>query len=691
MSDKNSEKTGLLQPLPEVKDLIKIDCDLITVFKDFSETKSPNYISADKMLDRIKNCGVKQQIDEIRAEKNKKRRSALKKKLPCILWSGKFTQRSDKHITQHSGLVILDFDHVPNVEELKKVVSAHPFVYAAFISPSGDGLKVLVKIPAEPENHRSYYRGLMKIFPAIDPTSINESRICYESVDPEIYINTNAVVFANHVEERKQPKELKPDLNSCNYNDYSKANIALDIVRKAKDGEKHNELLKASNLMGGFGAGGVINEKEAVRLLEQEISNKDIDDFVAAQKTIQAGIQNGKNSPITNDESNKTESKFTKVKKYLTARYELLYNNVANDIEFKIKGTDGKFQVLNESNFYIELQEKNYRISQADLGALFRSDFVPVHNPIKEYFDKLGVWDKNVDVISKLCKYVTVKDHERFKRNFIKHLVRCVACGLGFNFNKQAFIFTGGQNAGKTTFVRFLCPESLKSYYAENISADKDGQIALTENFIINIDELAALAKMEINALKSMLSRATVKQRKPFDKKPSIAPRRANFFGSTNKDEFLSDETGSVRWICFEVQKIDFNYSKNINIDDVWRQAHGLFMEGFKYDLTPGEIEENEKANSFHQQTTVEIELLQEHFEIGNKDNGDPIVQPSKILSDLKFNYPTLSGNINPITLGRAFTYLGYKKYSIRDDLKKPIQGYCVKIIKSLTTLNTNL
>jgi hypothetical protein len=66
-----------------------------------------------------------------------------------------------------------------------------------FISPSGNGLKVLVKIPADPENHTNYFNSLEKHFnsPYFDKTSKNLSRVCYESYDPLIHVNENSSIW----------------------------------------------------------------------------------------------------------------------------------------------------------------------------------------------------------------------------------------------------------------------------------------------------------------------------------------------------------------------------------------------------------------------------------------------------------------------------------------------------------------
>ena len=254
-------------------------------------------MEVDVILDRIKKCKVKKQIELLRNETDKDKKSDLKKNLPVICFSGKFTKRAIKNCVIHSGFAILDFDHVEKLAEKKELMKTYPFVYAAFISPSGDGLKVLVKIPADIEKHTGYYKGLQKLFPDLDPANKDISRACFESVDSDIYINPIAIEFTEYVE--VLDSKINNSVNTVPIqNNYSKADIALRLIRNSADGQKHVELLKAAKLMGGYIAGALIDESEAVRLLETEISNRGCSDFEAAKVTIKKGIEYGKADPI---------------------------------------------------------------------------------------------------------------------------------------------------------------------------------------------------------------------------------------------------------------------------------------------------------------------------------------------------------------------------------------------------------
>ena len=174
----------------------------VTIFQNIRDTDTPFFRDVHVILDRIKegSGATKELVKKIRLEKRKPERQELKKQLPAICFSGTFNKRTDASILEHSGLICLDFDGYTKQKELlqdKENLSKNKYVFSVFISPSGNGLKILIKIPADAENHTNYFNSLEKHFnsPYFDKTSKNLSRVCYESYDPLIHINDNSSVW----------------------------------------------------------------------------------------------------------------------------------------------------------------------------------------------------------------------------------------------------------------------------------------------------------------------------------------------------------------------------------------------------------------------------------------------------------------------------------------------------------------
>jgi len=172
----------------------------VTIFQNIKDTSTPFHRDVLSILQRVKDGSSKDLVKKIRSEKNKTERNELKKQLPAICFSGTFNKRNDSALIEHSGLMCLDFDGYDKQKSLledKENLSKNKFVYSVFVSPSGNGLKVLVKIPADAENHQNYFNSLEKYFnsPYFDKTSKNISRVCYESYDPLIHINENSSIW----------------------------------------------------------------------------------------------------------------------------------------------------------------------------------------------------------------------------------------------------------------------------------------------------------------------------------------------------------------------------------------------------------------------------------------------------------------------------------------------------------------
>jgi hypothetical protein len=178
----------------------------VTVFSHVRNTDQPFYRDIMYVLERIRSGSSRNLIKEIRESGTQQEQYELKLKLPAICFSGKFNKRNDESIIEHSGLICLDFDKYKkrtDMYEDRDIFLKSKYVFSVFVSPSGNGLKVLVKIPADASKHKSYFNALGKYFKNshFDTTSKNVSRVCYESYDPTIYINENSVVWEEMLED----------------------------------------------------------------------------------------------------------------------------------------------------------------------------------------------------------------------------------------------------------------------------------------------------------------------------------------------------------------------------------------------------------------------------------------------------------------------------------------------------------
>lgn len=366
-------------------------------------------------------------------------------------------------------------------------------------------------------------------------------------------------------------------------------------------------------------------------------------------------------------------NKYINAKKYIKKHLSIKYNEGLHDFEISnMKNPEIKYNIY---DLLIELNEKEINIRENELGHILKSRFIEKYNPIKSYFKNLQDWD-GVDYISELASYFKINDSELFEYHLRKWLVRSIKTVFEEQyFNKHALIFVGkNQNIGKSTLCRFFCPTAIKKFSAENITLDKDGLTQLAINFLINLDELKLYSRKELSTIKSFMSKDYIKLRLPFDKTFTTLPRTCSFVGSTDNIEFLTDDRGNSRWLCFDVSEIDFDYSKRINMDDVYSQAYLLYKTGeFFCELTKEDIELNEQRNSKYLVRSIEFELLVKHFEKAEKELNN--FKTATDLCDYIYENITRNFKLNTISMGKALNSLGYEQG--RDN--KTNRGYYIK------------
>jgi len=238
---------------------------MITLFRNLMEIDRPYYITIDKALERIQNGSSKELCEKIRelsGADNKAKRNELKKQLPAICFSGKFTKRSKAAIVDHSGFICIDFDGF--IDEWSMLDYRHhliqdPFSYAVFTSPSGDGLKAVVKIPKDVNNHVNYFLSLKKYYDVdeFDNSTKDISRVCFESYDPEVYVNKDSHIWDIKSEEEHLVYDSKTSRSTIRLDDLNEI-IRRLLVWWERDygmalGQKNNNLFILAAALNDFG------------------------------------------------------------------------------------------------------------------------------------------------------------------------------------------------------------------------------------------------------------------------------------------------------------------------------------------------------------------------------------------------------------------------------------------------------
>lgn len=371
----------------------------------------------------------------------------------------------------------------------------------------------------------------------------------------------------------------------------------------------------------------------------------------------------------------KSGSIYNQVHEYINERYYIFFNELSLSYEISPKDNRSLVHELNEHSLLIQLDQAKIKISREKFLSYLRSDLIKRYNPMKRYFEALPKWD-GFDYIRQYCSYAKTDDDELFYYHMKKWAVRAIKTVLlPDEINKHAIILANGdQNAGKSTYLKKLVPPALMKYYGENLSLDKDGRIKVCKTFIINLEELQGLNRMDTDKTKAMISLQTVNDRLPFDKKNSFLSRTCSFVGSTNKSEFLVDETGNVRWIVFEVYgRINYErYNIEFDIDKFWAQAYHIYMHvpTFNSALSAEDVRINEERNERFMVLSVESESVLKFYE--KSESLEDFRTATEVVSEL-----SMTGiKLNNIRIGAAFKKYGFRRIK---HPKKQIYGYLAR------------
>ena len=393
-------------------------------------------------------------------------------------------------------------------------------------------------------------------------------------------------------------------------------------------------------------------------------------------------------------------SKNSEIEAYLSSRYEFRYNTVLGRTEYRrMNSSDftkvGRYEI---NTLRRELDNDVGIITSSDnLYSIIESSFSPRINPIQEYFKNLPSVDISsnspfsLKAIPDLASCVVVRNSDKWLPYLTKWLVAVVANAMDDREcrNHTCLVLTGEQGKFKTTFLDLLCPPALHgySYTGKIYPQEKDTLTYIGQNLIVNIDDqLKALNKRDENELKNLITCPMVKYRMPYDKYVEEHPHLASFVASVNGNDFLTDPTGSRRFLPFEVLSIDIERAKTISMDNVYAEAKALLKSGFRYWFDDDEIAELYRESEDFQVQTAEMELLLRCFEKPTEDESYSLMTTTEILTYLGvYTHQPLVAK----RMGEALKKAGYIKVSKRRNGSSPIYVYKIRKILPCPLLQT--
>lgn len=276
-------------------------------------------------------------------------------------------------------------------------------------------------------------------------------------------------------------------------------------------------------------------------------------------------------------------------------------------------------------------------ISEAFITIALKNAFHPIREAhlAREEWDgveRLGTWLKR--------NFEAEGPDEYLNQTFTKWLVASVTrvFNPGAKFDWMP-IFEGAQGVGKSSFGSMLFGQSYFSDWLPRLD-DKDAALSLQGILCNEFAELSKVKMSEVEIVKAFITRQIDKVRPPYGRKQLELKRQCVFFGTTNAETFLRDETGNRRFVPIKVGQLNFKALKEEK-EQLWAEAFFISRNGL-YDSLELTGMAKEHANSVQKEKTIETEsdLMKENlllfFEVQKRVPKEEKIDLEKILlSDL--------------------------------------------------------
>jgi predicted P-loop ATPase len=304
---------------------------------------------------------------------------------------------------------------------------------------------------------------------------------------------------------------------------------------------------------------------------------------------------------------------------------------------------------------------------KTDIQEVIYSDATPVYDPISEFLMHLPKWDGQ-NHLAKLFSRLPGISSEQLDfliiwfRSAVAHWLQKDK----LHANESVPTLIGSQGCGKSTFIARLLPPELQEYYLDhlNLSNKFDKEMALTNNLLVNLDELDAIRPSQQAALKQTLSKIKVNGRTIYGSSQQDRPRYASFVATTNNPHPLSDVTGSRRFICIEIP--DGQYIDNAGEIDYEQLYAQLVYEVNElkapYWFTNEQVARIQALNQNYTDEKDIAEIVEACFRKPNEGEKVKAMNCTQMLELISKEYPSLKKTVSTkVHLGLAMKDLGFE------------------------------
>ena len=363
------------------------------------------------------------------------------------------------------------------------------------------------------------------------------------------------------------------------------------------------------------------------------------------------------------------------IEQFLTDNYLFRRNVLNGKVEFKARNNeDADYRPLTQealNSIIIRALREGLDEEcnpKADITMYVNSEEVPLYNPILTFLNNLPQWDGQNHVARLFSRLPGLSTEQLaflavWLRSTVAHWLQMDT----MHGNEVVPVLIGAQGCGKTTFLRRLLPRQLREYYLDhlNLSNKFDKEMALTNNLLVNLDELEAIRPSQHAALKQTLSKNKVNGRPIFGKAQDDRPRYASFVSTTNNPHPLTDATGSRRYICISIPKGQLiDNTGDIDYEQLYAQVLYEIQElNAPYWFNNQEVARIQQMNLGYMQQKDITEMVKVCFRKPKEGEKVKSMNTTEMLEIIRSEYPNVTITTKAkIELGRALTSLDYER-----------------------------
>ena len=363
------------------------------------------------------------------------------------------------------------------------------------------------------------------------------------------------------------------------------------------------------------------------------------------------------------------------IEQFLNDNYRLRRNILSGKVEFKVKAeqTTDYRPLTQEALNSIIIQALREGLDEvcnpkADITMYVNSEEVPMYNPVLAFLNDLPQWDGQNHVARLFSRIPGISSEQLaylsiWLRSAVAHWLQLDT----MHGNEVVPVLIGAQGCGKTTFLRRLLPLQLREYYLDhlNLSNKFDKEMALTNNLLVNLDELEAIRPSQHAALKQTLSKNKVNGRPIFGKAQDDRPRYASFVSTTNNPHPLTDATGSRRYICLTIPKGQYiDNAGDIDYEQLYAQVlYEIRQLEAPYWFNNEEVARIQQLNLAYMQQKDIAEMVKACFRKPLEGEKVKSLNTTEMLEIIRDEYPNVTVTTKAkVELGRALVSLEYER-----------------------------